>query len=66
MTEKGTERRGQPFQPRDTGEGPRLPGPSLTAGGATEAPASREQGAPEESQQLSPATEVRQALSHVA
>lgn len=58
-TEEGAERRGQPLQPHDTSEGPRLPRASLSAGGAAEATARSEQGAPPEPQQLSPATEVR-------
>lgn len=59
QTEEGTERRGEPFQPRDAREDPRLPGPRLAAGGAAEAPACREQGAPQEPQQLPAATKVR-------
>lgn len=57
-TEKGTERRGQLFWPRDASEDPRLPCPGLPAGGAAEAPTCREQGTPQEPQQLSPAAEV--------
>lgn len=57
-TEKGTERRGQLFWPCDASEDPRLPCPGLPAGGAAEAPTCREQGAPQEPQQLSPAAEA--------
>lgn len=55
----GAEKRGEPFQPSDSGKDPRLSGSRVAAGRAAETVDVREQGAAQQPAQLSAAAQVR-------